>query len=97
MRFLIVYPINSTKKRHSWVLGPKLFFRPFAVKTPKRWYFSQKASLNIQTIINWINHQEPHVGIDPHEATHDEDADAHEDMAEEHADDAHDEDLDAEQ
>ena len=65
------------------------------MKTPKRWYFSQKASLNIQTIINWINHQEPHVGIDPHEDTHDENADAHEDMAEEHHD-VHDEDMDVE-
>ena len=50
----------------------------------------------LQAIINWINHQEPHDDTDPHADAHDEHTDAHEDMAEEHADDAHDEDLDVE-
>ena len=46
----------------------------------------------LQAIINWINHQEPHDGIDPHEDAHDEDTDAHEDMDEEHDDEPADDD-----
>ena len=51
----------------------------------------------LQAIINWINHQEPHDETEPHADAHDEHTDVHEDMAEEHADAAHDEDLDVEQ
>ena len=44
----------------------------------------------IQVFIDWINQQEPHDDIDPHEDAHDEDTD--EDEA--HDEDAHDEDVD---
>ena len=49
----------------------------------------------LQLIINWINQQESHDAIDPHEDAHDEDADKHEENDEhDDIDDEHDEDMD---
>ena len=42
----------------------------------------------LQAIISWINQQEPHDDIHPHEHAHDEDRDEHHDMDEEHDEDA---------
>ena len=51
----------------------------------------------LQVIINWINQQELHDDIDPHEDAHDEDADEHDDMEDDHdAEDDEHVDIDAE-
>ena len=42
------------------------------------------SAVELQTLINWINQQEPHDDTESHAEAHDENADAHEDMNVEH-------------